>query len=119
MKTLFKVVIAVLVLNASARGAWSMWTYYQFKDAAQQIVLFGHRSTPQELHDGILAKAEELQLPVNPEEISVYRDGVRTIAEGTYTQSVEFFPNYTYPVTFNFRVDAVSLDIAPVTGRRK
>ena len=119
MKTLFKVVVAVLVLNACARGAWSVWTYLQFKDAAQQIVLLGGRATPEDLHAGILAKAEELQLPVNAEDFTVYREGVRTVAEGKYTQPVEFFPNYTYPVTFEIQVNAVSYDIAPATGRRR
>jgi hypothetical protein len=110
MKTLFKLVVALLVLNAAARGAWSMWTYSQFKEAAQQVVLFGQKATPEELEGGILAKATELHLPVRASDIVVTRDTVRTVAEASYTQPVEFFPNYAYPVKFSFQVDAVSFN---------
>jgi hypothetical protein len=89
-----------------------MWTYSQLKDTAQQLVLFGEKSTTEELSKGILARATELHLPVNPDDINVRRNGQRTVAETTYTQAVEFFPNYQYPVKFSFSVDAVSLGAA-------
>ena len=118
MKTLFKLVVALLVLNAAARGAWSMWTYSQFKDAAQQVVLFGQKSTPEELENSILARATELKLAVRPDDVVVRRDSVRTVAEASYTQPVEFFPNYRYPVKFSFSVDALSLTArTPPSGR--
>ena len=109
MKTLFKLVVALLVLNASVRGAMAMWQYYQFKDAAQQIVLFGQRADPEELQANIIAKATELNVPVRPDDVKISRDGTRTVAEGSYVQTVQFFPNYPYPVKFTFLVDAVSL----------
>ena len=109
MKTLFKLAIALLVLNASVRGAMAMWQYYQFKDAAQQIVLFGQRAAPEEIQANIVAKATELNVPVRPDDVKISRDGTRTIAEGSYVQTVQFFPNYPYPVKFTFLVDAVSL----------
>ncbi len=61
MKTLFKLVVALLVLNASVRGALAMWQYYQFKDAAQQVVLFGQRAEPEEIQANIVARATELE----------------------------------------------------------
>ena len=109
MKTLFKLVVALLVLNASVRGAMAMWQYYQFKDAAQQIVLFGQRADPEELQANIIAKATELNVPVRPDDVKISRDGTRTVAQGSYVQTVQFFPNYPYPVKFTFLVDAVSL----------
>jgi len=114
MKTLFKLVVALLVLNAAVRGGLAMWQYYQFKDAAQQVVLFGQRAEPEEIQASILAKATELSVPVQLDDIKISRDGTRTIAEGSYVQAVEFFPNYPYPVKFTFLVDAVSL-AAPIT----
>jgi hypothetical protein len=110
MKTLFKLVIAILVLNAAVRGALAMWQYYQFKDAAQQVVLFGQRAEPEDIQANIVAKATELSVPVRPDDIKVSRDGQRTIAQGYYIQPVQFFPNYPWPVKFSFLVDAVSLN---------
>lgn len=109
MKTLFKLVIAILVLNATVRGALATWQYYQFKDAAQQVVLFGQRSDPEEIQANIVERATALSVPVRFDDIKVSRDATRTVAEGFYIQPVQFFPNYAWPVKFTFLVDAVSL----------
>jgi hypothetical protein len=108
VKTLFKLVIAIIVLNASVRGGLAMWQYYQFKDAAQQVVLFGQRADPEEIQSNIVARATELSVPVRPDDVKVSRDGKRTVAQGSYIQTVQFFPNWPYPVKFTFLVDAIS-----------
>jgi len=113
MKTLFKLVIAVVLLNAVARGAWATWNYYQLRDAAQQLLTFSSRARSSDLHNEILVKAQELNLPLKPEDLNVHRDGVRTVAEASYTQRVQFFPYYSYPITFSFLVDALSLGAGP------
>ena len=118
MKTLFKLVIAILVLNAAVRGGLAMWQYYQFKDAAQQAVLFGQRSDPEDIQANIVARATELSVPVRPDDVKVSRDGTHTVAQGFYIQPVDFFPNYPWPVKFTFVVDALSLN-QPLGSRRK
>ena len=52
------------------------------------------------------------------DDIKISRDGTRTIAEGSYVQPVQFFPNYAYPVKFTFLVDAVSLGEPLGSGRK-
>ena len=118
MKTLFKLVIAILVLNGAVRGGLAMWQYYQFKDAAQQAVLFGQRADPEEIQATIVARATEMSVPIRPDDVKVSRDGTRTVAEGYYIQPVDFFPNYPWPVKFTFVVDAISL-AEPSGPRRK
>jgi hypothetical protein len=118
MKTLFKLVIAILVLNAAVRGGLAMWQYYQFKDAAQQVVLFGQRADPEEIQESIVARATEMSVPVRPDDVKVSRDGARTVAQGYYIQPVQFFPNYPWPVKFTFVVDAISLADASRPGRK-
>jgi hypothetical protein len=118
MKTLLKLVIAVLVLNAAVRGALAMWEYYEFKDAAQQVVLFGQRSEPEEIQATIVAKGNEMRVPVRADDVKVSRDATRTVAEGFYIQPVQFFPNYSYPVKFSFVVDALSLGEPLGSGRK-
>jgi hypothetical protein len=118
MKTLFKLIVAALVLNASVRGALAMWQYYQFKDGAQQAVLFGQRSDPEEIHANIMARATALGVSMKPEDIKISRDSTRTTAQGSYVQTVQFFPNYPYPVKFTFLVDAVSLGEPLGSGRK-
>jgi len=109
MKTIVKVVVAVVVLNAVGRVGLAAWNYYQLRDAAQQAVMFGAQEPPAEIQGRILKKAIELDLPVQAEAVVVQRQGIRTEAETSYTQSVEVFPRYRYPFTFSFSVEAVSL----------
>jgi hypothetical protein len=111
MKTLFQLVVAILLLNAAVRGGLAMWQYFQFKDAAQQAVLFGgQRAEPEDIQATIMARARQLNVPVRLDDIKVTRDATRTVAEGSYVRPVDFFPNYAYPVRFTFVVDAISLN---------
>jgi hypothetical protein len=109
MKTLVKVVVVVMVLNAVVRVGWAQWNFYQLRDTAQQAVTFGAQDQPVEIQARILDKAVELELPVPPEGVLVERDGMRTHAAANYTQPVEVFPRYEYPLSFSFSVEAVSL----------
>lgn len=109
MKTILKVVVAVILLNAVVRFAAVSWDYYQLRDEAQQLVTFGGSSTSTDLRDAILEAAMEHDVPLSPENVAVRRIGPRTVADVSYSVAVEFFPNYQYPMNFSFRVDAVTL----------
>lgn len=114
MQTLIKLLIAGLVINAAGRGAMASWHYFQLKDAAQQTVVFGAGSSPDEITNAIVQRAAELGIPLQPEMVEVTRDGPRTVATATYTQLVPFLPIYEHPVTFSFSVDGVALKPATV-----
>jgi hypothetical protein len=43
------------------------------------------------------------------DDIQVERDGLKTIATASYTEAVEVFPNYKYPIKFHFTVEGVNL----------
>jgi hypothetical protein len=113
MKTVLKLVIAIALVNAVVRGGDSAWNYYQLKDSAQRALLFGSSLTSQQVHTQIMETAAQLRIPMKPEDLSVrWRTG-RRIAEGSYTQPIEFLPNYPYPVLFSFTVDTVVVGTAP------
>jgi hypothetical protein len=113
MKTVLKLVIAVAILNAAFRGGDSAWRYYQLKDAAERSLLFGSSSTSQQLHTQIMERAMELLVPLDSQDLRVYWKTGRRTAEASYTQQVEFFPGYRYPVPFSFSVDTVAVGTAP------
>jgi hypothetical protein len=115
LKAIIKLLIAAAILNGTVRAGAAAWSYYQFKDAAEQTLIFGATATTDELHDAIVRRAMELDLPVDPQNVAVTRDGPRTLAEASYTQAVELFPRYEYPFTFSFTVDSVA--IKPATTR--
>ena len=109
MKTIIKLVIAGIILNACARGGQAAWQYYQLKDAAQQTLIFGADATMRDLHAQILRRASEFEVPLPSEGLEITRDGPRTMAKAAYTQRVELFPRYFYPFKFSFSIDALSV----------
>lgn len=114
IKTAVKLLIVLAILNAVGRAGLAAWNYYQLRDEAQQLVVFGAGMPIGDLHRRILQKASELEIPLLPENLSVRRDGHRTFVDAAYTQPVELFPNYTYPVSLSFSVDAFAMN--PITA---
>ncbi len=116
MKTLIKLVIAAAIVNATARVGMAAARYYQLKDESQELVTFGGNIVPGELQNQIFLKAEALQLPLASDDILVIREGLRTTASAAYTDSVELFPNYKYPIKFQFRVEGVNMGAGVTPG---
>jgi hypothetical protein len=117
MKTFFKLLIVVIIINGTARVALAAMHYFQFKEAAQQAVLFGANTTTVDIRKLILEKADAMALPLEPENVTVGRDGGRTWAQASYKQSVELFPKQNYPFNFSFMVEGYSMILGP--GARK
>jgi len=116
VKTLIKLLIAAAIINATARVGIAAARYYQLKDQSQELVTFGGNIVPGELQNQILLKAEQLQLPLAFDDILVTREGLRTIASAAYTDSVEVFPNYKYPIKFQFKVEGVNMGAGVTPG---
>jgi hypothetical protein len=108
MKTVIKVIVAIAVVNALARCGDAYWSFYQLKDAAQQAIVFAGRQTSAQIENDIMQKATALDVPLPPENLDVHHTQTHRIASASYTQDVEIFPNYVYPVPFSFTVDAIA-----------
>ena len=113
MKTVLKLVIAIALVNAVVRAADSAWNYYQLKDAAERALLFGSKLSSQQVHQQIMETANELRLPLQPEDLSVRWRSGRRLALASYTQQIEFLPTYPYPILFSFNVDTAAVGTAP------
>jgi hypothetical protein len=116
VKTVIKLLIAAAIVNATARVGMAAARYYQLKDESQELVTFGGNVVLGELQNQILLKAEELRLPVVSEDVLVTREGLRTTASAAYTDSVEVFPNYKYPIRFQFRVEGLNMGAGVTPG---
>lgn len=114
MGTIIKLLIAAAIVNAVVRTGSVAMDYYQFKDAAQQVVLFGANSSTDDLRGEILRKATNFDVPIKPEALNVRRNGSVTIVDARYTQPVEVFPGYKYPFNFSFSVEARAVDTGVV-----
>jgi hypothetical protein len=103
--SLVRIALTVAVINAVARVGFAYWAFYQFRDKAEQTAIFGAQEPTWALHAAVMSKADELFLPVEDDQVTVERDGFRTIIEADYTQPIELFPNQTYPMKFSFSVE--------------
>jgi hypothetical protein len=113
MKSVLKLLLMLAVLNAVFHTGRAAMTYYQLKDATEQMLTFGSQTSTAQLQARILDKAGEMDVPLQPEDLEVKRDGARTSASASYTQPVEVFPSYQYPMKFSYTVEAYSLNGAP------
>jgi hypothetical protein len=105
MKAIIKLLIVAVVLNAAARSAMAAWSFYQFKDASQQIAIFAGEIPEATLHERVMETAARLGVPVAPEQVTVRREGPVTLIEAMYEQPIELFPNYTRRVPVSFSVE--------------
>jgi hypothetical protein len=60
-----------------------------------------------------MQRANELRIPLKPEDLSVRWRAGRRIADASYTEQIQFFPSYPYPVLFSFNVDTPSVGTPP------
>ena len=109
MKTFLKILVGVAILNAAVRGGMAFASYYQLKDAAQQIITFGANAASGQIQNEVLQKAVEFEVPLDPANVNVRKDGLHTYVTASYMQPVEVFPNYRYPFNFHFTIEALNM----------
>ena len=113
MKTLIKLVVAVVLINAAYRAGSVFLKYYQFKDQTEQMILFGQAEPVAQLTGEIVREAMKRDVPLDSEDVMVRREGARTVADVSYTDTVELFPRFSYPVNFSFTAEAFGVAGAP------
>ena len=111
IRTIFTTAIVVIILNAVGHAGMAAWRHFQVRDQAEQLILFGGSTPTGELQSQIAQIAEELEVPIEIQNIVVTRLGARTVAEAYYTVPVELFPRFFYPVDLSFMVEAFSVTV--------
>jgi len=117
MKTLIKLLIAVAIINATARYGLSTWTQYQFRDAVQQILLFGSGASTDDLENEIMMEADRQDVPLEREKLDVQQRDMVVTAEASYLDEIELVPGYKYPKTWTFNIEVRHVDMHAGTGR--
>jgi hypothetical protein len=109
MKTIIKLIIAALILHATWRAGTVYLRFYEFKDDVRQIAQFGTRHTDNQLRNGVVDAAKRLEIPLDPEAVSVRRQNHHIIIDATYVEQVELAPRYFYPWNAKLHVDVLTL----------
>jgi hypothetical protein len=109
MKTLIKLIIVVLVLNAVYRVGSAYWTHYQFQDSIQEAAQFAEHATPEDLRAKILELASTLGVPIDPDNLTVTRGNRRIDVDGSYFRDLELVPRYKRRWNFTIHVTVLTL----------
>jgi hypothetical protein len=123
IRTLIKVAIAVLVINAAGRLGYAYFNFYRFEDAVQQVAQFGDRRTDKQVCDEILDHAANYGVPIAAAAIMIQRGGMpsyncgtgpgaapspsavglapgQIAVDATYVDKVQVIPGYIYEWEF-------------------
>ena len=104
MKTLFKIISTLVILTMCFQAARYYLNNFQFEDAAQQRLLFETRASDSQIVDIVMKLANEYQLPLKADDVSVRMVGTDRIVDMEYTENVPLIPGvFTYPWKFTPR----------------
>jgi hypothetical protein len=111
IKTIIKLAIAALVVHACWRSANVVLRYYKFKDAVHETVLFSNSKSDAQLQNRVMELANQLDVPVQPENIAIVRQENRTTVNAVYTDKVELVPTKFFPWEFKVNVEAFNANM--------
>lgn len=92
MKTVIKIVIALLVVTASFNAGRAALNNYQFQDAVHEGLLFDVRASDDQITDMVMKVASEYDIPINEEDIHIRDAGRDVEVTMAYTTNVAFVP---------------------------
>lgn len=102
MKTIIKIVIALVVLTAAAQWGMTALTNYQFQDAVHEALIFAPNSTDQELRDTVMELAGNKGIPVDVNDVKIRQVGPDLFVDITYEIDVRLIPGvYSRTMRFN------------------
>jgi hypothetical protein len=105
IKTILKIAVAALVVHACWRSSIVVLRYMKFKDAVHETLLFSASKGDSQVQARVLELARQLDVPVQPETISIRHVDNRTIIETAYTDQIELIPTKFYPWQFKVNVE--------------
>lgn len=114
MKTIIKIVVALLFVIAAFNGGRAAFTNYQFEDAVHEGLLFNPRAEDKDLIGMVLKNADDYGVPIDASGITVKDVGPDRHIEMTYTTSVVLVPGI-YAIDWTFS-PSVSTRFLPGTG---
>jgi hypothetical protein len=92
MKTIIKIVIAILVVVTCFNASRAILNNSQFEDAVHESLLFDPRASDAEIVAFVTKTAAQFDVPLDSEDISIRQVGQDVIVDMSYTQNVVLVP---------------------------
>ena len=110
IRTLIKLVVVLVVLNALYRFGDAHWDHYQFEDSVQQLAQFSESATADDVRTKVLELARCRTFLSRPDNLTVTRVPRRIEVDGVYVRKLTLFPGYVKPWDFRLHVVVVTLN---------
>jgi len=108
VKTLLKLAIAALVLNATWQIGSEFLKDYQFKDEAREAAMLEGQSE-EELRQRVLELAEKYDAPLNDDDLTISVEQRHVLVTAAYQKPIQVVPGFQYPWKFSWTADAYVL----------
>ena len=105
MRTLIKLALVALLINASWQLFSVYWAHFKFVDAVQSTTQFRGDKSDEVIRNRILELAGEFDVPVTDENLTVEGSRQHTTVDSAYTRPVKLLPGYTYLWQFKVHTD--------------
>jgi hypothetical protein len=115
VRTIVKIVFALLVAHALYHFLPVYISYHLFRDDVKQAALFGAGATQQELVEQVMLHAQAREVPLERANVWVRKEKNQTFIDTAYEQPVRVLPWYTYTWHVEVSADAVQMT-APRRG---
>lgn len=96
LKRVIQLVVAAVLIYAGYHAGVAYFHYYQFTDAIGELALFAGNSTGEQIKERVLKLAQQYEIPLDPDAVTVHTDVDVTEITAPYTEPVQLLPNYLY-----------------------
>jgi hypothetical protein len=107
IRLLVKLAVVALLANAAFHVGSEYLTYFKFRDAIRDAALFKAKNET-ELMTRIMELAEQYEVPLEQDNVTIDRDERRLDIEGWYDKPIELAPNFAYPWHFTLSLEVVT-----------
>jgi hypothetical protein len=115
IRRLFQFAVVVFVANALYQTAPVGIHYFEFKDALEELALFGQKSSDQEIIDRAMVLSAEHRIPLERDYVAVTRTTTEVVITASYLETMTFVPGFPYERQFD--VEAKAYVVTEPTGR--
>lgn len=105
IKLVLKLAVVALLAHAAIKIVPIFWSNLRFKDALAEQARFAGKKTEDELRNRAEKIANDLEIPVTGETITIKKAGSVTTYDTRYVAQLEYFPHRYYPWEFVIHVE--------------
>lgn len=106
IKLLAKLILVALFANAAFHVGSEYLTYVKFRDAIRDAAMFKAKNDT-DLMARILDIANQYDIPVDEDNITIEREERQVNVEGWYDKQIEVVPGYQFPWHFSLSLEVV------------